>query len=300
MAIMHLQGATGNQLFCLFAGIAHEVVSEDKVIFDESYLKPIEVRHPGGLTDFELRFGGDIYSITLRSSRLSEKQIFIDRLAFKVSNLRREFNKLSRQHRSKVFGFDKDFDLKKRYKKVLGFFQTYSYADIAQDSLGKLEVIVNSPSDWFNEKSSEICASNNSVAIHIRQGDYVQNKNGIGLLSVEFFLLALDHLIEQKDVHMVYIFSDEYIDIKRFKSRFPDIDFQTLLSPENSKPIESIVLMSLTSYRIISNSSFSWWAGYLSKDNHSNYAPDPWFRNKATPEFLIPKAWNKLDSIWTD
>ena len=298
MAIMHLQGATGNQLFCLFAGIAHEVVSEDKVIFDESFLQPIEVRHPGGLTDFELRFGGDVYSINLRSSRLSKKQIFIDRLAFRVSNLRKEFNKLSRQHRSKVFGFDEDFDLNKRYKKVLGFFQTYSYADIAQDSLGKLEVIVKSPSDWFYEKSSEICTSSNSVAVHIRRGDYAQNKNGIGLLSVDYFLLALDHLIEQKDVRRVYIFSDECIDIKRFKSRFPEIDFQILLSPENSKPIESIVLMSLTTYRIISNSSFSWWAGYLSKDIYSNYAPDPWFRNKAIPEFLIPKSWTKLQSIW--
>ena len=300
MTKIHLQGATGNQLFCVFAGIAHEVTSGSKAIFDESYLQPIEVRHPGGILDFELYFNGDEYFLISDLNRLNKLSKYFDRIAFKLMSSWTKSPTLLMQHRSKAFGFDSDFDLDKRYRKIIGFFQTFVYADIAQESLGKLEIRVKNPSHWFNEKSIEISNEKNSVAIHIRRGDYLQNLDGIGLLSFEYFYSALTMLTKQTKVITAYIFSDEEIDLFDFTSRFPGIEFVAVLAPSESTPIESIILMSLASYRIISNSSFSWWAAYLTKDHHSNFTPDPWFRNKNVPELLIPAAWNKITSIWTE
>ena len=300
MTKIHLQGATGNQLFCVFAGIAHEVTSGSKAIFDESYLQPIEVRHPGGILDFELYFNGKKYCLSSDLNRLNKLGKYFDRIVFKTMNKWAKFPDSFIQHRSKVFGFDSDFYLDKRYRKIIGFFQTFVYADIAQESLGKLEIRVKNPSNWFNEKSIEISNKNKSVAIHIRRGDYLQNIDGIGLLSFEYFYSVLTLLTKQTKVKTAYIFSDEEIELLEFTTRFPEIEFIAVAAPSESKPIESIILMSLASYRIISNSSFSWWAAYLTKDHHSNFTPDPWFRNKSVPELLIPAAWNNFTSIWTE
>jgi hypothetical protein len=300
LAIIHLQGATGNQLFCLFAGITYEEVSGHSSIFDESFLQPIEVRHPGGLSDFDVYFGGTKYVVKSSHKRINKTQIILDRILFKISNTKSQLYFLSRQHRSSVFGYDADFKLTKRYKKVIGFFQTYFYADRAQETLGKLEICVKNPSNWFAEKSEEIKSSLNSVAIHIRRGDYAQNIDGIGLLSFEYFYKALEVLLEKKNISSVYIFSDEDIDISAFRSRFPNLDFKVINPPSESKPVECIILMSLAANRIISNSSFSWWAAYLADKAHNNYSPSPWFRNKKAPELLIPDTWNKLNSIWAE
>ncbi len=300
MTAIHLQGATGNQLFCLFAGIAYELKSGQKLIFEESYLKPKKIRHPGGLTDLEVTFEGKKYPIIISEKRMSKIGIKFDRIVFKMSRTYEKLNRLSHQHRSRVIGFDKEFNLQKNYKKVIGFFQTYIYADIVQESLGRLDLVIKNPSNWFNEMSSDISRSANSVAVHIRRGDYTQNTCGIGLLSLDYFYEALNVLVETRKVEKVYIFSDENVDSREFIERFPELAIKTVLTPDESAPIESIILMSLTSYRIISNSSFSWWAAYLSKGKQSNYVPDPWFRNKNVPELLIPDSWIKLKPIWEE
>lgn len=297
---MHLQGATGNQLFCLFAGIAYEGISGNETIFDESYLQPIEIRHPGGLKDFDLYFNGKKYLLKSDEVRLSKRRKYFDRIVFKISSKSIQALNIPTQHRSKVFGFDRDFDLMKRYRKILGFFQTFVYPDLAQELLGKLELVARNPSDWFSDRSIEISGNKKSVALHIRRGDYIQNMDGIGMLSLEYFYSAIRRLSDETDIQTAYVFSDETIDLSGFKKRFPDIDFEIVDAPIDSAPIESILLMSYASYRVISNSSFSWWSAYLSSDQHSNFAPYPWFRNKSNPELLIPNAWNKLDAIWVE
>jgi hypothetical protein len=300
LTLFHLQGATGNQLFCLFAGISYENNSKLRVSFDESYLKPKKLQHPGGLRDIELRFKGIYYEIELRRSRSSLLKIYLDRIVYKIFKEVPILRHFTRQHRSKVYGFDPELNLSTRYKKIIGFFQTYVYVDQVTNSLGKLEIVVKEPSEWFNSYSRELSGLEKSVSIHIRRGDYAQNADGIGMLDIKYFYNSLHHLEQLHTIDKAYIFSDSFIDLNGFREKFPRIEFTFLDAPAESAPIESIILMSLTTFRLISNSSYSWWSAYLATDPNSNFAPEPWFRNKDIPQKLIPDSWVKLDAIWTD
>lgn len=300
MTLFHLQGGTGNQLFCLSAAIAYQNISGEELLFDEAYLSLGSNTHPGGLNDFEVFFGGQKYPLKHSNSAISKVNILLDRARYKFVNKIGSSFFSNRQHRSAVYGFDSEFQLDKRYNKIIGYFQTFYYVDLAEKSLGHIEIKVKNPSKWYLALREEIGGSVNSVSMHIRRGDYSQNTDGIGMLSIDYFLKCLQKLNLNQKIERVYVFSDSHVDLLELTTKFPRIEFINAEAPLDSSPIESIILMSLTNFRIISNSTFSWWAGYLSKSGPSNYAPKPWFKNKEIPDQLIPVDWIKMDSVWVE
>jgi hypothetical protein len=61
---------------------------------------------------------------------------------------------------------------------------------------------------------------------------------------------------------------------------------------------ETLELMRHGKGYVLSNSSFSWWAGALSHvDNASIICPTPWFERKNEPIDLIPKDWVRHSSV---
>jgi len=49
---------------------------------------------------------------------------------------------------------------------------------------------------------------------------------------------------------------------------------------------------------VIANSTFSWWGAYLSHTDHAEViAPDPWFQGMDSPDSLIPRNWQKRNSL---
>ena len=300
MTLVHLLGGTGNQLFCLFAGIAYQNLSDERVVFDQTYLNEVATRGSRALADFDLYFNGNIFKVEISPQKESRSIIFLNRVIYKIQKIFGKKIVFSKQHRSKVFGFDEDFNLNTRYNRIFGYFQTFFYVSQAENFLGNLEIRIKKPSEWFVNLSQNVIKENNSVAIHIRRGDYFQHSQSIGMLSLEYFYSNLTKLMEKQSILYVYIFSDSQIDLREFELLFPNVKFFSIEAPAESSPIESIVLMSLTSFRIISNSSFSWWAAYLSKCGQSNYAPDPWFKSRELPGMLFPGDWNLLDPLWVD
>ena len=68
--------------------------------------------------------------------------------------------------------------------------------------------------------------------------------------------------------------------------------------PSNSDPIESLLLLSMASEIMISNSTFSWWAAQIANENTKIYAPSKWFESENDPKDLIPEHWPKIESQW--
>ncbi len=124
----------------------------------------------------------------------------------------------------------------------------------------------------------------NSVAIHIRRGDYASSASTQayhGLLSLEYYKKAIEQIIKNVSDPVFYLFSD---DPAWCKDNF-DFPFRFYVVSNNTRnDAEELILMSKCKHQIIANSSFSWWAAWLNK-----------FQEKVV---ITPKIWisNSLDN----
>ncbi len=109
------------------------------------------------------------------------------------------------------------------------------------------------------------------IAIHIRRGDYVMNRN-YQQLSPLYYLFALDeHFPGWRNKNLLF-FSD---DIEYCKIHFECLD--NAFFSEHSDEIIDLCRMTMCDHHLISNSTFAWWGAYLSKKNGKVVCPARYF-----------------------
>jgi len=166
---------------------------------------------------------------------------------------------------------------------LYGYFQNEKYFLNSKDEITecfKFKTYV------VDEASAHIKDFKDSVSVHVRRGDYVNQPGHHPVQTVDYYYKALEIVGAKK----VFIFSDditwcrENIEIEGFDLQFMDI----------KNPYISMYLMSRCENNIIANSSFSWWAAWLNKNpNKSVIGPKLWFgteMNKDTSD-VLPKGW---------
>ena len=149
------------------------------------------------------------------------------------------------------------------------------------------------------KKLLEKIKSTNSVSIHFRRGDYVNNKrtNAVhGVCKLDYYYNSIKFINKNVSNPIYYILSD---DIDWVKQNFK-LDCHTVYIDKNrdSEYYLDMYLMSLCKHNIIANSSFSWWGAWLNKNpNKIVIAPQKWFadtvKNKRTNK-IIPKEWIRI------
>ncbi len=168
---------------------------------------------------------------------------------------------------------------------LLGYWQSYKYfnkisAELIKDfgprismSEGSLFVDANILSD-----------SEQSVAVHIRRGDYVSlasASNYHGVLAMSYYHSAVNYIRGTVRSPKFFVFSD---DIEWCKSNL-NLNTNEVVFSQNSTNVgawEDLHLMSHCRHIIMANSSFSWWAAWLGDQYHSArerlvIAPTRWF-----------------------
>jgi len=166
-----------------------------------------------------------------------------------------------------------------------GYWQYFNYFESIMPII-KNEFVVKEQfyTPEFLVLRSEI-SSCNSVAVHVRRGDYIGNSNWT-IQPLEYYTKALSYLKICRDIDRVYVFSD---DISWCKENFKDVTFVHL---ENYLDFE---LMKCCKHFILANSTFGFfpallndnpnkqvycpesWLGYKHKDNGNHY-PEDWIR----------------------
>lgn len=141
-----------------------------------------------------------------------------------------------------------------------------------------------------------------ALAVHIRRGDYASNPNALnfhGLLSADYFNDAIAEVTSTHSVEVIYVFSD---DTEWCKANLT-FDSRLVFVADTFKDIcdlDELAIMSACTYFIISNSTFSWWAAWLSNVKGENViAPTPWFADKAAnlkTVNLVPGEWGRRPS----
>jgi hypothetical protein len=138
-------------------------------------------------------------------------------------------------------------------------------------------------------------ANSNSVAIHLRRGDYVGDKIR-DICSMSYYRNSIQYLASKFNDLAFFIFSDDPVFAKNnffFLANYIIID--------NSKfsisDYYDLFLMTKTNHLVISNSSFSWWAAWLNQNPEKIViAPERYhFDNSwVSSNELYPEDWITL------
>ncbi len=115
------------------------------------------------------------------------------------------------------------------------------------------------------------------LAVHIRRGDYIGSDLHT-IQPIEYYINAINFIKESVDVDILFFTDDKNWVRENFKDS---------IIVECQEDYEELAVMQQCHHFIITNSSFSWWAAYLSKnENKIIVAPKKWF--------------NKDDMNWQD
>ena len=298
--IANLQGGIGNQLFTLFASYHISLHHNANLTLDKTLISQSSIKHPDYIEELKIKFGENLLTFKVKRFKKLKFVSVIERALYKFLYPRSRSNKILNQYRSKVFGFDLNVLSIRPSVELTGYFQTYRYVDEIIRKCGAISIEQSDPSFWFKDLDSQIANSGNSVAIHIRRGDYHDHKETLGMLSDDYFLKALKRAEDFLKIDKVFIFSDSIPSANHLKTKITNLDCIVVVPPQGSSPTESLLLMSRCQIRIISNSTFSWWSGYLGLKQENVIAPSPWYLNHEEPEFLVPNNWMREDAIWVD
>lgn len=285
MIVAKIYGGLGNQLFQYAAAMSYGLKLNQEVMIDNSWFENIpkvNTHREYSLDKFQI----NLKKFPIKYGILTKKffpYIIFDKKIFKLIN---ETNLVSVKKRGNYIFDD--------YFQGLNFFKENNNWIINT-------LRVNYELEKNETSILDEIKKNNSVAIHIRRGDYVTNIQAAikhGVCNINYYINAIGLIKKYIKNSKFYIFSD---DINWTKENFKFLDNKKIidLKFENS-PVTDLIMMSNCSHHIIANSSFSWWGAWLSFSNSSFQkekiiiAPKNWYLKGYTSPHLIPKEWLML------
>ena len=165
-----------------------------------------------------------------------------------------------------------------------GFFQSERYFDQYAAIIRTRFQIKKTYRKAFEEKYGELFLSHKTIVVHIRRKDYTlvgyDDIGGAGIaLPLTYYQKAFEQ-IEHFNDYVVLFISDDIESIKHDFGEKPNYRY------EHNDAIVDFQLIQHADIAIIANSTFAWWAAYLSqKPTAQIYAPAYWWGFKVKKEF---------------
>jgi hypothetical protein len=178
--------------------------------------------------------------------------------------------------------------------KVEGFRQHFKYFNFIAYDVRSFLTFKGIHKLYVQERLAIVSKSNTRIGLHIRRGDYVNNP-GYDICTVSYYLKAVDYFRQQDpSADVIIITDDKSWCLENLIPRIPN----SSISPFQSEKYDFIAL-SLCDYKIISNSTFGWWAAWLDARFTSQViAPRPWIRqHNSTYEQMYQSNWIVFDVI---
>ncbi len=289
MIVTKLSGGLGNQMFQYAAGYSFAKRNRVDLALDLSgYYQQSN--------DTVRQYGLAVFNISASVAEESKVKGFLS--VTNLSYLDRVINKFKLNPRlireTEVFVFHQ---LKKINPKVdyylEGYWQNEKYFNEERQGLLKEFSLLSDDSETLQALQKTVTACQ-SVAIHIRRGDYLdsmyrpQEDSKCIFFGLDYYRQAVLEIKKRFKQPLWLIFSD---DTAWVKANIKDLGLTALdelifVDDHNLKDYEELLLMSQCHYQIIANSTFSWWGAWL---------------NQHEDKFVIgPKKWLKGGSFNTD
>lgn len=283
-----LTGGLGNQMFEYATAKALALKLNEQLDLD---LYALQKKTKGIKRDFEL----EIFNLEFKISSSWKTRLLVK--LFPLVEQNRVFFR-------KTFNYFRDYsaivylpEFEELHGNVIlhGHFQNESYFKQYEDIIRK-DFTFKQPLKRENLRISQLMKESNSVAIHIRRGDYITDGN-FALCSKEYYQEAMDQIKQKIENPIFFVFSQDFDWINENLT----FDKQQVHFIDWNKGKDSYIdmqLMSLCKHNIIANSSFSWWAAWLNNNPVKMvFAPAQWFsnenRNKDLEDFY-PQGWKMI------
>ncbi len=199
-----------------------------------------------------------------------------------------------------LFKYDPNVLRKFRDVYIDGSWQNEKYFKNIEDIL-RNEFAFKTNLDGENLKLAEQIRNTNSVSLHMR--NYALNcsvtaisnrdLNEYGIMSSDYYNKAVKYIEKTQNNLQFFVFSDDINLARRnIKLEYPT----SFIVTNDGKDYENLQLMSLCKHQIISNSTFSWWAGWLNNNpDKIIIGPKKWFVDAHyDTSDLVPKDWIKI------
>ena len=254
MNVIKVMGGLGNQLFQYAFGKAMMLHGID-VAFDTSFYKH-EMKWP--------------------------RKLILDKLnlEFKESPFLNQPTIKDHKH-----GFDMNL-LKYENHNFDGYWQFKRYYESIKDTLQNIFLLKNNSFIINMSEEFNTIGNGDSIAIHVRRGDYLVQTWGI--LPLDYYFEAIKEMPEDANI---FVFSD---DIPWCKENFKQVYFkQKIHFVEGLEDYQDFELMRLCDHVIMANSTFSWWAAFLNL-NGKVIAPKQWLGGSISTSMIYPDHWVTL------
>jgi hypothetical protein len=140
--------------------------------------------------------------------------------------------------------------------------------------------------------AAEIAACE-AVGVHVRRGDYVSDPVIAavhGVQPAEYYAAAADAIASRVTAPRFFVFSDD-VSWAEAHLRLPGPAY-FVRETAGLHPAVDLRLLAACRHFVIANSTFSWWAAWLSEAAEKIvFAPRRWFAAAEPPEGLIPPGW---------
>ena len=293
MIVVKLMGGMGNQMFQYAFGrkLAHE--NKVPLYLDLQFLLDRTPRENFVFRDYDL----DIFNLDVPILTTEEREVFFRPPSFLERLLGRNASVSKVQEEGPTF--DHKYLLKGTKIYAEGYWQSERYFEGITDELNRSFTFKNPLNDLQQQLHSDITETN-SVCMNFRRTDYVNLKGSSethGVTGMSYYSKAVEFLKKHVGDFHLFVFSD---DIEWCRENV-DFKLPTTFVGHEYKGVKFaayLQLMSSCKHFIIPNSSFAWWAAWLSKqENKVVIAPQKWFENadlQNQSQDIIPESWIKM------
>lgn len=279
-----LQGGLGNQLFQLVAGMYLNLNQDRNVKFCDSLLGAPRFRTNPAFSPRDLMIADLI--LEDEKSNVSRESI---RLRELLARFKPEYWIRETDDWNEILD-----NVNSRTRFIDGYFQKFELVDAVSGLLlGRLRA-----SEAFRILIPD--ESINRVGVHMRFGDYLNNaetRKFHGLTDISYYINATQLLLKRLECKEVVIVSDD--PERAFKALTSQIEAKNVhfYCSEGTDELTDMATLSHSAGIVISNSSFSWWAGWLGSTltGADVVAPAPWLAkpSKLDLEIICP-TWSVL------
>lgn len=145
-----------------------------------------------------------------------------------------------------------------------------------------------------NKKMLQMIKDTESVCMHVRRGDYVDPKSKwfklLNICNEDYYLSAMDNIAKKIENPVFFLFSNSHEDIEWIMHNY-SFGYQVVPVDLNNQDYEDLQLMTECKHFILSNSTYSYWAQYLSENKGKVVvAPEKW-NNKVNAKNLYSEKW---------